>query len=79
MKFSFNLLFIILIFGCGNSPTLLNVAGEKKVVNDITALIQDLTVGGKETNAGDVTIYGNDLTFGNGATIGNDPSKFGHL
>ena len=49
MKFSFNLLFIILIFGCGNSPTLLNVAGEKKVVNDITALIQD---SGLQTNIG---------------------------
>ena len=49
MKFSFNLLFIILFFGCGNSPTLLNVAGKKKVVNDITELIQD---SGLQTNIG---------------------------
>ena len=38
-----------MFFGCGNSPTLLNVAGKKKVVNDITELIQD---SGLQTNIG---------------------------
>ena len=49
MKFSFNLLIIILFFGCGNSHTLLHVEGEKKVINDITTLIQD---SGLQTNIG---------------------------